>query len=63
MEARDRRVMDWAWQRRLPVVMAMGGGYGHDLETTVQVQVNSYRVALEYHRRSAGREALAATVT
>lgn len=51
MEARDRRVMHWAWQRRLPVVMAMGGGYGHDLETTVQVQVNSYRVALEYHQR------------
>lgn len=61
MEARDRRVMDWAWQRRLPVVMAMGGGYGHDLETTVQVQVNSYRVALEYHQRWERLAAAAAT--
>ena len=62
LEARDRRVMDWAWQRRLPVVMAMGGGYGHDLEVTVQVQVNSYRVAHEYHRRHLRRAAPAATV-
>lgn len=62
LEARDRRVMDWAWQRRLPVVMAMGGGYGHDLEVTVQVQVNSYRVAHEYQLRHQRRAALAATV-
>ena len=48
LEARDRRVMDWAWQRRLPLAFAMGGGYGHDLEATVQVQLNTYRTALEY---------------
>jgi len=51
LEARDRRVMDWAWQRRLPMAMAMGGGYGHDLEATVSVQVNTYRVASAYQRR------------
>lgn len=51
LEARDRRVMDWAWQRRVPLAFAMAGGYGHDLETTVQVQVNTYRVALQYHAR------------
>ncbi|MCU0941489.1 MAG: histone deacetylase [Hydrogenophaga sp.] len=51
LEARDRRVMDWACQRGLPLVMAMGGGYGHDLEVTVQVQVNTYRCALEFERR------------
>lgn len=51
LEARDRRVMDWAWTRRLPLVMAMGGGYGHDLEATVQVQINSFRVALDFERR------------
>ena len=51
LEARDRRVMDRAWRRGVPLVMAMGGGYGHDLEATVQVQVNTYRVALEYHER------------
>jgi acetoin utilization deacetylase AcuC-like enzyme len=51
LEARDRRVFDWAWQRRLPVAMTMGGGYGVRIEETVQVQVNTYRVAAEYWRR------------
>jgi acetoin utilization deacetylase AcuC-like enzyme len=51
LEARDRRVMDWAWQRRLPLVFVMAGGYGTDMEATVQVQMNTYRVALEYHAR------------
>ncbi len=49
LEARDRRVMDWAWQRRVPLAFAMAGGYGTDLDATVQVQVNTYRVALDYH--------------
>ena len=35
--ARDRRVFDWAWTRRLPLTLCMGGGYGHDIATTVQV--------------------------
>ena len=43
--------MDWAWQRRIPMAFSMAGGYGTDLEATVQVQMNTYRVALEYHRR------------
>ncbi len=51
LEARDRRVMDWAWQRRLPLVFVMAGGYGTDMEATVEVQMNTYRVALEYHAR------------
>ena len=55
LEARDRRVMDWAWQRRLPLVFVMAGGYGTDMEATVQVQVNTYRVALAYHARWATR--------
>ncbi len=51
MAARDRVVFDWAWQRRLPVVLCMGGGYGHDIETTVQVQLQTWAMALEYWRR------------
>ncbi|MCY7370554.1 MAG: histone deacetylase [Polaromonas sp.] len=51
LEARDRRVFDWAWQRRIPLAFAMGGGYGLDIAETVQVQVNTYSVALEYWRR------------
>jgi len=51
MEARDRRVMDWAWVRRLPLAFVMAGGYGTDMEATVQVQMNTYRTALEYQGR------------
>ncbi len=51
LEARDRRVFDWAWQRRIPLAFAMAGGYGVNIDETVQVQMNTYRVALEYWRR------------
>jgi acetoin utilization deacetylase AcuC-like enzyme len=51
LQARDRRVFDWCWQRRLPCAFVMGGGYGKDLSDTVRVQTNTYRVALEYWRR------------
>jgi len=51
MQARDQRVFDWAWQRRLPLVMVMAGGYGREIDSTVRVQVNTYRIALEYWAR------------
>ncbi|HMN91700.1 MAG TPA: histone deacetylase [Hydrogenophaga sp.] len=60
LEARDRRVFDWAWQRRVPLAFTMAGGYGHDIETTVQVQVNTYRAALDYRARWARRTASSA---
>jgi len=51
LEARDRRVFDWTWQRTVPTVFAMAGGYGHRIEDTVQVQVNTFGVAAQYWRR------------
>ncbi len=51
LEARDRRVFDWAWQRGLPLAFAMAGGYGVRIEDTVQAQVNTFRVAADYARR------------
>ncbi len=51
LEARDRRVFDWCLARRTPVAFAMAGGYGVKIEETVQVQVNTYRVALQYWQR------------
>jgi acetoin utilization deacetylase AcuC-like enzyme len=48
LEARDRRVFDWAWQRRLPLTLVMAGGYGHRMEDTVQVQMNTFSVAFSY---------------
>lgn len=51
LEARDRRVFDWAWQRGLPLAFAMAGGYGTRIEDTVQVQVNTFKVAAQYWQR------------
>jgi acetoin utilization deacetylase AcuC-like enzyme len=48
LEARDRRVFDWAWQRRTPLAFSMAGGYGNNIDETVQVQLNTYRVAVAY---------------
>ena len=51
MQARDEQVFEWALQRRVPLVMVMGGGYGHDIETTLRVQMTTYRVAHAYWHR------------
>lgn len=51
LEARDRRVFDWAWQRRIPLAFAMAGGYGKRIEDTVQAQVNTFRAASSYFAR------------
>jgi acetoin utilization deacetylase AcuC-like enzyme len=55
LEARDRRVFDWAWQRGLPLAFAMAGGYGVRLEDTVQVQMNTFAAAVAYAGRTAAR--------
>lgn len=48
LRARDQRVMQWCWQRGIPMAMVMAGGYGVEIETTVQVHVNSCRLAWLY---------------
>ncbi|MCE4554541.1 histone deacetylase [Pelomonas cellulosilytica] len=45
MVERDRRVLDALRERRIPVALSMAGGYGHDLATTVAVQVNTLTLA------------------
>ena len=51
LEARDRRVFDWAWQRRIPLAFAMAGGYASDIADTVRIQMATFRVGLEYWLR------------
>jgi acetoin utilization deacetylase AcuC-like enzyme len=51
LEARDRRVFDWCFTRRVPLAFQMAGGYGHQIEETVQAQCTTYRVALQYWQR------------
>ena len=51
LEARDRRVLDWAFHKRVPLAFVMAGGYGVRIEDTVQVQLNTFRVAVQYWQR------------
>jgi len=51
LEARDRRVFDWAWHRRVPLVLAMAGGYGRDMEDTLRAQMTTWQVAMQYYQR------------
>ena len=51
LEARDRRVFDWAWQRKLPLAFVMAGGYGKNPEDTLRAQFTTYSVALQYWER------------
>ncbi|WP_374668871.1 histone deacetylase [Ramlibacter sp.] len=51
LEARDRRVFDWAWQRGVPLAFAMAGGYGRRIEDTVQAQMRTFAAALDHARR------------
>lgn len=48
LQARDQRVMQWCWQRGVPLAMVMAGGYGVEIESTVQVHVNSCHLAWQY---------------
>ena len=34
-----------------PTVFVMAGGYGNDLEDTLQAQLTTWRVAWQYHQR------------
>ncbi|MCX7041123.1 MAG: histone deacetylase [Gammaproteobacteria bacterium] len=53
---RDRRVFDACRSRGIPVVLTMGGGYGHVIEDTVAVQLQTYREALAtWHRCNPGK--------
>ena len=51
MQARDQRVLDWCLARRIPLVLLMAGGYGVQIEATVQVQLNTYRLAHTHWQR------------
>ncbi|MFG6458044.1 histone deacetylase [Roseateles sp. BYS96W] len=53
---RDRRVLDALRERRIPVALSMAGGYGHDLATTVAVQVATLTLAAQSWARWQGAD-------
>jgi acetoin utilization deacetylase AcuC-like enzyme len=53
MLARDRRVFDSAAALGIPIAVAMAGGYGIDVETTVTVHFNTVAAACAHWQRVA----------
>ncbi|MDZ7653168.1 MAG: histone deacetylase [Burkholderiaceae bacterium] len=51
MRVRDQRVFDLAERLGLPIAVAMAGGYGRDLATTVAVHLNTVRGAFDHWQR------------
>ncbi|AOY93700.1 histone deacetylase [Cupriavidus sp. USMAA2-4] len=56
---RDALVFDYALARRLPVAVAMAGGYGRQIEDTVAVHVQTVVLAAQYQLRHPLRGAAA----
>jgi len=57
MAARDRRVLDLAERLGVPIAIAMAGGYGRDIETTVAIHLQTVRAARDaWARRQRTRE-------
>lgn len=50
---RDRRVFAFAFRRRLPVAVAMAGGYGRVIEETCAIHATTVAIADAFHRRIA----------
>jgi acetoin utilization deacetylase AcuC-like enzyme len=59
---RDRRVLLWLQQRRIPVALSMAGGYGRDLPVTVQIQARTLELACEAWHQWPGQAAQSARV-
>jgi acetoin utilization deacetylase AcuC-like enzyme len=45
--ARDRRVIEGARKRMIPLVITLGGGYANPIEATVEAHANTFRIARE----------------
>jgi acetoin utilization deacetylase AcuC-like enzyme len=57
MAARDARVFDLAFSLRVPIAVAMAGGYGRDIDVTVDVHFNTVRAAWRHWQRCSARAA------
>jgi acetoin utilization deacetylase AcuC-like enzyme len=60
LRARDARVFDLAARLRVPVAVTMAGGYGRDIEATVQVHLDTVRAAGRHWRRCRAPQSLEA---
>lgn len=55
MAARDARVFDLAYRLGVPIAVAMAGGYGRDIDVTVDVHFNTVHAAYRHWERCFAR--------
>lgn len=46
---RDKIVLQWAKERKIPLVASMGGGYSEDIKIIIEAHANTYRLAQEIY--------------
>jgi acetoin utilization deacetylase AcuC-like enzyme len=51
MRLRDEMVLQYALDRHLPIALSMAGGYGKEIESTVDIHYQTIKTALKYQRR------------
>jgi len=55
LEQRDACVFEAASARHIPVAVAMAGGYGRDIDETVDIHLRTVQLAAAYQRKCAAR--------
>jgi acetoin utilization deacetylase AcuC-like enzyme len=53
---RDQMVLDFAKTHELPIAIAMAGGYGINIETTVEVHAQTVQLALQQYKQLKGQK-------
>jgi acetoin utilization deacetylase AcuC-like enzyme len=51
MHLRDEMVLQYALDRNLSIAVSMAGGYGKEIESTVQIHFQTIKTALQFQRR------------
>jgi len=51
MRLRDETVFEYALDRKLPVAISMAGGYGKEIESTVDIHFQTIKTALQFQKQ------------
>ena len=51
MRLRDEAVLQYALDRNLPIALSMAGGYGKEIESTVQIHFQTIKTALQFQSK------------
>jgi acetoin utilization deacetylase AcuC-like enzyme len=51
MRLRDETVLQFALDKRLPIAISMAGGYGKEIESTVDIHFQTIKTALQFQQQ------------